>query len=185
MNWTTACLLALRFNPSPLDDGDRIVFDSRLEPYRVVRDGDSASKRLFEQRRTNMVRYLRTSLLHDAGRWREPRIATDKTVGLLSVWINKARNEGDIMIRFRRWRRGIRLTLAVGFCGTAMGANCLDSDVLKRFRTAYEPGLVSGLSAALEDPENAETGLREAAAALLDGLGAVIQPRTPASSDSR
>ena len=66
-----------------------------------------------------------------------------------------------------------------------MGANCLDSDVLKRFRTAYEPGLVSGLSAALEDPENAETGLREAAAALLDGLGAVIQPRTPASSDSR
>lgn len=88
------------------------------------------------------------------------------------------------MIRFARWQRRIRLTLAVGFCGTAMGTNCLDSDILKRFRTAYEPGLVSGLSAALEDSENAETGLREAAAALLDGLGAALQPRTSASSGS-
>ena len=88
------------------------------------------------------------------------------------------------MKRFRRWQRGIRLTLAVGFFGTALATNCMDSGIMKRFRTAYEPGLVQGLSAALGDPANSETGLRQAAGALLDGLGAVIQPRTPASSGS-
>ena len=88
------------------------------------------------------------------------------------------------MIRFRRWQRGVRLTLAVGFCGTAMGTNCLDSEIMKRFRTAYEPGLVEGLSAALDDPAHSQIGFRQAAAALLDGLGAIIQPRTPASDGS-
>ena len=88
------------------------------------------------------------------------------------------------MIRFRRWQRRVRLTLAVGFCGTAMGTNCLDSDIMKRFRAAYEPGLVQGLSAAIDDPANSQIGFRQAAAALLEGLGAIIQPRTPVSSGS-
>lgn len=86
------------------------------------------------------------------------------------------------MKRFRRWQRVIRVTLAVGFCGTAMEAGCLDSEIAKRFRSATEPGLVQGLSSAVGDPANSETGLRQAAQALLDGLGAIIQPRTPASS---
>ena len=86
------------------------------------------------------------------------------------------------MKRLARWQRRIRVILAVTTCGCMMETGCLQSDIAKRFRSATESGLVSGLSSAVTDPANAETGLRQAAAALLDGLGAILTPRTPANT---
>jgi hypothetical protein len=60
----------------------------------------------------------------------------------------------------------------------------LDSDLGKRFREGYAPGLVDGLSAAITDPAEAETGFRQAGVALIDAIGALLQPRTPSSAGS-
>lgn len=76
-------------------------------------------------------------------------------------------------------RRAAQLLLA----GPFIINGCFDSDIFKRFREAYAPSAAEGFSQAITDPENAEDGLRLAGAALLDGLEAVIQPRTPSSAD--
>jgi hypothetical protein len=75
--------------------------------------------------------------------------------------------------------------LAAGlFTGVFFMEGCLDTDIAKRFREAYAPGFTSGLGTALEQPGQAETGLRQMGVALADGLGAILQPRTSASSSS-
>jgi hypothetical protein len=63
-------------------------------------------------------------------------------------------------------------------------SDLLESDVFKRFRDAYAPGFVEGFSTAVSQPGQAEEGLRRSWAALFEGLGAVIETRTPAGSDS-
>lgn len=62
------------------------------------------------------------------------------------------------------------------------GPACLDSDIAKRFREGYAPGLVEGLSTFITDPANAEAGLQQTGAALFEGLGAILQPRTGSSA---
>lgn len=74
--------------------------------------------------------------------------------------------------------RSVLLTLA-GLCVPATAGCDWSSEVARRFREAYGPGLVEGLSAALTNPTQSEAGLRRAGAALLEGLGAIIEPRTP------
>ncbi len=59
--------------------------------------------------------------------------------------------------------------------------DCLDSDIAKRFRETSGPGVVAGLGNAVLDAENAEVGLRQAAAAFFQGLGGIVQPRTPST----
>lgn len=63
-------------------------------------------------------------------------------------------------------------------------SGCFDSDIAKRFREAYSPTFVEGLSTALEQPGQAEAGLRLMGTALAEGLGAILEPRTSASSGS-
>ncbi|MCG8408092.1 MAG: hypothetical protein MI923_23075 [Phycisphaerales bacterium] len=87
-------------------------------------------------------------------------------------------------VRRNRSRR-IHLLLWIGTCGTAlMTTGCLDSEIAKRFRQAVIPGLVEGWSAALLDPANAETGLRQSGAAVLEAIGSIIQPRTRVETGS-
>ena len=74
--------------------------------------------------------------------------------------------------------------LIILLAGTLPVTSCFDSEIARRFRSAYAPGLVEGVSSAITDPQNAETGLRQAWAALYDGLGAIIEPRTPATTNS-
>lgn len=66
---------------------------------------------------------------------------------------------------------------------------CISTDLAKRFREAYAPGLIAGLSAAITTPTDPDTGIRQAWAALIDGLGALlnVQPastKTGSSSQS-
>jgi hypothetical protein len=61
---------------------------------------------------------------------------------------------------------------------------CMDDDAVKRFRDAFAPGLTEGLSTALGADGQGAAGLRRMGTALADGLGAIIQARTPASSGS-
>ncbi len=75
-----------------------------------------------------------------------------------------------------------RLTVVLSFSAPIMFGDCLDSEMAKRFRETYLPGLVDGLSAAVTQPESAEDGLRQAGVALIEGIGAALQPRTPSSS---
>ena len=87
------------------------------------------------------------------------------------------------MKRPARWNRRIRLTLATGLLGcVSMFGGCWDSDIAKRFREAYGPGLVEGLSDAITNPAQSQLGFRRTATALFEGLGAIIQPRTSAGS---
>jgi hypothetical protein len=87
--------------------------------------------------------------------------------------------------RFIRPRSMRRIgALAVLMAGTLPVTSCFDSEIARRFRGAYAPGFMEGVSSAITDPANAETGLRQAWAALYDGLGAIIEPRTPATSGS-
>ncbi len=82
-----------------------------------------------------------------------------------------------------RWRKRLKRLMLTGLIGAAPVLNgCLDSDAFKRFRDAYEPGFVAGLSAAVTDPANSQIGFRQLATAFFEGLGAVIDPRTPAGS---
>lgn len=55
---------------------------------------------------------------------------------------------------------------------------CMDSDIAKRFREAFVPNWVAGLSAAVTSPWESEIGFRQTAVALFEALGAVITPRT-------
>lgn len=81
------------------------------------------------------------------------------------------------LFKFRRCLKVILITGAVGVL--PIGNGCFDSSIVKRFREAYEPGLVAGLSAAVTDPANSQIGFRQTATALFEALGAIIQPRTP------
>ncbi|MBN2561339.1 MAG: hypothetical protein JXQ75_10460 [Phycisphaerae bacterium] len=82
-----------------------------------------------------------------------------------------------------RCYRRIKPALAVGLTSTALFFNgCFDSDIAKRFREAYAPGFIEGLSTALGEAGQAEAGLRQMGTALADALGAVIEPRTSVSS---
>ena len=75
-------------------------------------------------------------------------------------------------------RRKTKIALAAVLVSTAFADGCFDSAIALRFREAYGPGLTQGLSAAITDPSNSETGLRQASAALIEGLGAIFQPRS-------
>lgn len=87
------------------------------------------------------------------------------------------------MIRRARWVRRLRAGIVLALCGGAVQfSGCMDSEIMKRFREAYAPGLVEGLTTALAAPGDAEEGLRRTATAFAEGLGAVIEPRTPAPS---
>ena len=74
---------------------------------------------------------------------------------------------------------------------TMMIGNCLsldvDNDLFTVFREAYVPGLVSGLTTAVSNPDQAEAGLRQTVVAFIEGIGAVLQPEdstTPIRSGS-
>ncbi len=73
--------------------------------------------------------------------------------------------------------RAVSLCFA-GICLLCLAGCDWSSEVARRFREAYGPGLIEGLSAALSDPTQAEAGFRRAGTALLEGLGAMIEPRT-------
>ena len=82
-----------------------------------------------------------------------------------------------------RWVRRVQKSLAYTASALLLsGPACLDSDIAKRFREGYTPGLVDGLSTFITDPENAEAGLQQTGAALFEGLGAILQPRTGSSA---
>lgn len=78
-------------------------------------------------------------------------------------------------LRQRRRARRVAVVLASMVGLPAIG--CFDSEIAKRFRDAYAPGLIEGLSTAVLVPGDSETGLRRAFAALFEGLGAVVQTR--------
>ncbi len=84
-----------------------------------------------------------------------------------------------------RWNRRAKRWLVVCLTSTTvMWAGCLDSDIAKRFREAYAPGFIQGLSTAFAQPGQTETGLRQMGVALATALGGIIQPRTQLSSSS-
>jgi hypothetical protein len=64
----------------------------------------------------------------------------------------------------------------------ALTTACLDSELAKRFREGHVPGFVSRAGTAIVQPDQAEAGLREDFAALIDDLGSLTPPRT-ASQD--
>jgi hypothetical protein len=68
--------------------------------------------------------------------------------------------------------------------GSFVFQGCLDSDIAKRFRTAYAPGFTDGLSTALGQAGQTEAGLRQTGVAFAEALGSVLEPRTPASGSS-
>ena len=86
-----------------------------------------------------------------------------------------------------RWVRRVRKSMAYSASAFVLSSlACLDSDIAKRFREGYAPGLVEGLSTFITDPANAEAGLQQTGAALFEGLGAILEPRTGSStSDNR
>lgn len=59
--------------------------------------------------------------------------------------------------------------------------DCLGSDIAKRFREVAGPAFIEGVNTAILNPESAEDGLRQAGAAFLEGLGGIIDTRTPSS----
>lgn len=88
----------------------------------------------------------------------------------------------------RSWistRKKLAVATAALAMGQAFDSGCLGSEIALRFREAYAPGLTAGATAAITDPDNAEVGLRQAWAALFDGIGAIIIPRNADSSSPR
>ncbi len=75
------------------------------------------------------------------------------------------------------FRKKAKVFMAALLLGQAFEEGCLDSSIAMRFREAYTPGLVAGLSTAISDPTNSEAGFRQAGAALFEGLGAILLPR--------
>lgn len=59
--------------------------------------------------------------------------------------------------------------------------DCLGNDIAKRFREITGPAFVEGINIAVLDPESAEYGFRQAGAAIIEGLGGIIDTRTPSS----
>ncbi len=89
------------------------------------------------------------------------------------------------MRTFVRWNRRVKHALAAGLTASGFLFNgCFDTEVAKRFREAYTPGFIQGLSTALGQAGQAEAGLRQMGVALAQALGGVIQPRTTVSSGS-
>lgn len=87
------------------------------------------------------------------------------------------------MLPSGQWVRQVQKFMAFAASAFLMsGPACLDSDLAKRFREGYAPGLVEGLSTFITDPTNAEAGLQQTGAALFEGLGAILQPRTGSST---
>jgi len=88
--------------------------------------------------------------------------------------------------KLARWQRRLRIATAAGLMSSVFLplGGCWDSEISKRFREAYAPGFINGLSTALGTAGQAETGLRLMGKALADGIGAIIQPRTSTSSSS-
>jgi hypothetical protein len=77
------------------------------------------------------------------------------------------------------------LLLTIGLFSGLLTTGCdLNSELAKRFREAYAPGLIAGLSSAVASPGSAEAGLRDALAALINGLGALINVQGPTSSST-
>ena len=70
-------------------------------------------------------------------------------------------------------RRAGKLFAALCACHGLAGG-CLDSEVAVRFRNAYVPGLMEGLSTAVSAPGQSEDGLRRAWSAMFDGLSAAL-----------
>jgi hypothetical protein len=82
-----------------------------------------------------------------------------------------------------RYGKKATVVCAALLMGQVLEAGCLDSSIALRFREAYAPGLVAGLSTAISNPADSETGFRQAGAALFEGLGAILLPR-PGDTDS-
>lgn len=79
----------------------------------------------------------------------------------------------------RRRLRCLKVSLAAGFCASAFLnlGGCLDEEIAKRFRVAFGPPFVEGVSQVIGDSGTVEAALSSVATAFLSGLGAVIQPR--------
>ena len=88
--------------------------------------------------------------------------------------------------KLARWHRRLRIATAAGLMSGVFLqlGGCWDSEISKRFREAYAPGFISGLSTALGTAGQTEEGLRLMGEALADGIGAIIEPRTSTSSSS-
>lgn len=87
--------------------------------------------------------------------------------------------------RLHRELRWIRSAVVYSLMATALSSTgCWESDLAKRFREAYAPGFIQGMSTALAQPGQAEAGLRQMGVALAEALGDVIQPRTTVSAGS-
>ena len=76
-------------------------------------------------------------------------------------------------MNYKLARRAGRL-LALAFACYGIAGGCLDSAVAVRFRNAYVPGLMAGLSTAVSAPGQAEDGLRQAWSAMFDGFAAAL-----------
>jgi len=89
-----------------------------------------------------------------------------------------------MQLRLFKRRKPMIVLAAILGSGTLLSDGCFDSAIAQRFRDASASGITDGLTSAITDPTNAETGLRSAWAALVDGLGAVIQTRDSSSNSS-
>lgn len=86
------------------------------------------------------------------------------------------------MLSFQRSiRRMSRIAVFAVSSYWLVAPSCLNSDIAKRFRESYGPGVTAGLTSAITDPDNAEDGLRQTGAALFEGIGAILQPRSGSS----
>lgn len=84
----------------------------------------------------------------------------------------------------RHIRRATFTLAAILGAGTAYSSGCFDSAIAQRFRDAASPGITAGVSSAITDPTNAEAGLRDAAAAIMTGIGAVVETRDSGQTSS-
>lgn len=79
-----------------------------------------------------------------------------------------------------------RITLAV-FAAmlTCHYETCISTDLAKRFREVYAPAATAGLASAITTPSDPDTGIRQAWAALIQGLGALLDVQDANTSSSR
>ena len=90
------------------------------------------------------------------------------------------------MMRYRTLapRRNTMFAVVLALALSTLVGCDLNGEVSKRFREAFIPGLTAGLTTAATNPANGETGLRQTLVALIDGLGALLQPSSTSSSTS-